>query len=368
MARTSAPDLPQQVREVAEEAPPERVRKTFGPNDLVPTGSTMLNLACADNTDGGFMLGGVVTTPGQSSAGKTIMALTCLAECSINARFDTYELILDDSEERLAFDIGYLFGERVKNSIIPPPLGNSKHIQAFESNLMTLKKQNKKCIYVLDSFDALSSLEELEKEMKKALAMAKSDEAVKALTGSFNAEKAKIAGQTLRMVNDYLEASNSLLLIIQQRRQKMNAGPFGDPWTTSGGEAPEYYSNHRIWYSKIGAIKDNKTGLVVGTNSEAKIKKNSATGKYRDVKFDIYYDYGVDDVGSMIDFMVTEEFWKKNSGHKIDAFELDLLAPRKELIQIIEEDRLESEIRKAVGQAWLVREEEARTKRKPKYL
>jgi len=367
MARTTAPDLASQVREVSEEALPERIRRQLDEADMAPTGATMLNLACSDNPWAGYELGGLVTTPGASGAGKTIVALSCLAECHMLPRFDKYELILDDAEQRLAFDLNYLFGESVANRIVSPRLGNSSTIQNFKANLMTLKKENRQCVYVLDSFDSLASEEELEKEMRKALAMAKSEEAAKKIAGSYGMEKAKIAGEVLRMINDYLKESLSLLIIIQQRRQKHDAGPFGEKFTTSGGEAPFYYSNHQPWFTKMETLKDK--GLEIGTHTKAKLKKNSITGKLRECEFDIYNDYGIDDINSIIDWMLKEEFWKKKSGtHSIDATDLGLLLPRDRLVEAIEQDRMEPDLIKAVGECWLIREEEVKLKRKPKYL
>ena len=334
--------------------------------DLAPSGSTLLNLACTDTPFGAYQLGGMVSIPGASSAGKTILALTCLAECSMLERFDDYDFIFDDAEQRLAFDIKYLFGSKVKKRISPPPLGSGGTIQTFESNLLTLQKKEKPFIYVLDSFDSLSSDEELEKEMRKALAMAKSEEAAKKIAGSYGTEKAKIAGQILRMVNDGLKGTGSLLLLIQQRRQKMNAGPFSDPYTTAGGEAPFFYCNHQVWLDKIGQEKDK--GRVIGTKTRARLKKNSITGKLREAEFSVFYDYGIDNITSCIDFMLEEGFWKK-AGHSINAGKLtgsDKFSKR-ELVNFIEEEGLEVEVAKMVHDAWMQIEEELKLDRKPKY-
>lgn len=372
MARTTPPQsksdnrkkLASQVRNVSKKKPPERTKKELCEKDLVPSGSTLLNLACSDTPEGAFLLGGIVTIPGASSAGKTILALTALAECSMLDRFQKYELILDDAEERLSFDLPYLFGKRVAERIIQPRLGCSDTIQKFEANQLTLLKAHQPFIYVLDSFDSLSSDEELEKEMRKALAMAKSEEAAKKIAGSYNTEKAKIAGQTLRMINNSLKKSQSLLIMIQQRRQKFNAGPFSDPWTTAGGEAPFFYSNHQIWLDKVGSIK--KKDRAIGIETRARVKKNSITGKLRDADFDIFYDYGVDNIGSCVDFMTLEKFWKKK-GAIISADELDFCGERADLIDYIEDRNLEEEMIQAVGKAWLTIEEELRLHRKSKY-
>ena len=76
---------------------------------LIPTGSTMLNCCCSDSPFGGFQLGKIVTAPGPSQSGKSIVAMSTLAAVAHNPAFDEYDLIYDDSEEALEFDTTYLF-------------------------------------------------------------------------------------------------------------------------------------------------------------------------------------------------------------------------------------------------------------------
>lgn len=375
MPRTTMPasvsSIAEQVQEAAQ-APTVRQKKEINPRNLYPTGSTLLNLACSDRARGGFDLGTIVTMPGSSSSGKTMLAVTALADGINDARFSDYAFIYDDAEAALNFDLPYLFGEKVADRIEEPPNGNSDTIQAFSANILNIvRNKGKSCIYVLDSLDSLSSDEELEKEMRKALAMAKSEEAAKKIAGSYGTEKAKILGQTLRMINQELERTKSLLIIIQQIRQKLNAVAFSSPWTTSGGEAPFFYSSHQIWLNKTGTIKSKDR--KIGTSVKVEVKKNKLTGKLRDCKFDIFYDYGVDNVGSMVDWMVSEGVWKK-SGQNIIAEGLGVEGTRPTttgatgtLIEKIEEQGLEPALIKLVAEAWNDIEESLRLDRKPRY-
>lgn len=365
MARSIPADIAEQVVEEANQNIPKRVVKKIKEEDLAPSGSTLLNLACSDTPHGAYELGSIVTIPGASQSGKTILSLTSLAEASMLPRFDEYKLIHDDAEERRAFDLVYLFGKKVADRIEEPPLGNSPTIQKFQANALNLLKSKQPFIYILDSFDSLSSDEELEKEMRKALAMAKSDEAAKKIAGSYNTEKAKIAGQMLRMVNNDLKHSKSLIIIIQQRRQKIGAGPFEEKYTTSGGEAPFFYSQHQIWISKAESIKEQ--GQVIGNAASIKMKKNSLTGKLRDkITFDIYYDYGIDDINSCVDFLLETGYWKKN-GNYIVAEDLDIKEMRTNLVIEIEKRSLERRLIKATHSAWKQREELLKLDRKPRY-
>jgi hypothetical protein len=349
---------------------PAKTSRRVEESTLAPSGSTLVNLACTDNPNGAWMLGGLVTIPGESAAGKTILALTTLAECTYLPRFDDYLLIHDDAEERMAFDLKYLFSERVHNRVVGPPLGNSKTIQSFQANCLTLKKQKKKYIYVLDSLDSLASDEELEKEMLRALALAKSKEAADKIAGSYGMEKAKVAGQILRMINNDLKESNSLLIITQQLRENVGGGMFDPEYITSGGQAPFYYSNHQLWMLK-GAQHKRKE-LVIGGHTRCRVEKNSATGKRRRVEFDLWNDMGIDDVGSCVDWMVDQGFWRErtiNTVKGIAATELDLFLPSKnKLIAAIEDGCLEVPMRAAVGDAWRKLEDSVLLGRKSRYL
>lgn len=305
---------------------------------LIPTGSTMLNLACSDRWEGGFPIGRITTLPGASSAGKTFLTLTSLACCCQQERFDEHMLIYDDVEARCDFDISKLFGRTLKSRMEEPPLGHSDTVQNMQHNLTNLLAGNKPFLYVLDSFDSLSSDEELEKELRKALAAAKSDEAAVKIAGSFGAEKAKIASQVLRMIKRGLSETNSALIIVQQLRQNIGAGTFGKKHTTSGGEAPFFYSHVRPLLKRIKTHKTKDT--KVGVRTQADIEKNSLTGKLRTIEFDIFYDHpGLDDIGSMVDFLVDKKRWKK-VGKSIKASDLELEMPRATLLRVIEKNGL----------------------------
>ena len=310
MIRTKK-SLPEQIVEETKDdiiSPKNKVNSDM----LVPSGLTLLNLSCSDTPFGAYHLGKIVTMPGSSQSGKTFLALNVFAEAAADPRFDNYELVMDDVEEACEFDIEYLFGENTAERIIAPEYDGegplySDTIQDFQSSILRRCKQKnpRSFIWVLDSLDALTSDEELEKEYRNALARAKSAEAVEAIKGSYKTEKAKIIGQVLRMIKAELKATNSLLIIIQQIRSKIGV-VFGKQTTTSGGNAPYFYSTHQVWLTKVGQIGD--PGRKIGTKVKAEITKNKLTGKDRAFDFEVYYDYGVDDAGSMVEFLISEKF------------------------------------------------------------
>lgn len=362
----TAKKITAEIKETAKE-PVELSKdpREFKAEDLISSGSTVLNCACSDTPWGAFKLGTIVTIPGTSQGGKTMEILTVIAEAVRDKRFDDYEIIYDDVEAALEIDVSYLFGERTEKRIKEPPLGPSNTAQNFKGNVLSLTNKGKSFIYGLDSWDALTTDEELEKEMRKALAAAKSEEAAKKIAGSYGMEKAKMSSQILRMIKREVEKTNSLLIILQQLRQNTDRNnPYSPKFVTSGGEAPYFYSTHQCWFSRTEHIKDKD--LRIGSHVRVQVNKNKLTGKYREVTFPIYNDYGIDDTASCVNFMVDEKFWNKD-GHSIEAVDLDLKLRKTELIAHIEENGLERKLQRAVGRAWKEREDSIKLHRKKRY-
>lgn len=378
MKRRRHPDLTAQV-----EISAKREIKRPNPIDtsiLIPSGSTLLNCACSDNPYGAFALGQIVTMPGGSVGGKTMLALTMLAECAVDKRFDAYDLVYDDAEEALSMDVAYLFdpkyptdrplfSERLKG-----PKWDDKNdrpiysetIQDYKADILT-RCDGKPFIAVLDSLDALTSDEELEREYKIAIAKAKSAEAVKELKGSYKTEKARHIGEMLRMVDGKLKKTKSAIFIVQQTRANIGV-IFGKQTITSGGNAPFFYSSHQVWFTKIKPhIRTvNKIKRKTGVRSKVEVTKNKITGKERDFELDIYYDYGVDDVGSCVDFLIQAGHWKKKD-QAIIAHDLNLEAGRAELITKIENEQVERELQAITGRVWGEIEESVRLRRSRRF-
>ena len=366
-------DLTEQV-----EAAAEKKTERPAPTDtslLIPSGVTLLNCACSDDPAGAFVLGQIVTLPGGSVGGKTMLAITMLAECSADKRFDEYDLYYDDGEEAASsIDIPYLFGSKLKDRIKAPAYDEegipipSETIQDFKGRILRLvKESDKPFIYILDSLDALTTAEEIEKEYKKAIAAAKSAEAVSELKGSYKTEKAKHLGEALRMINGKLKKTKSALFIVQQTRDKIGA-TFGKQTTTSGGHAPFYYSFHQVWLTKtnnhtrtVGGIKKK-----IGSRTLAEVTKNKLNGKMQEIEFDIYYDYGIDDVAANVDFLTACKWWKKEK-ETIIAHDLNMKAGRAGLIEKIEKEQAEKELQKIIGKAWLEVEESMRIGRSRRF-
>ena len=152
--------MPKLLKKKSESTPAKVTVKNLKetpPKFLIPTGNTLLNLALSDTPDGGYGVGKMVNLIGDSSSGKTILALTMLAECNINPKFKDYDLIFDDVENALEIDIESLFGRSLAKRI---KFRSSNTIEDWYGSIYNQIVSGIPFISVLDSFDALTSRDE----------------------------------------------------------------------------------------------------------------------------------------------------------------------------------------------------------------
>jgi len=339
---------------------------------LAPTPSTLLNLAMSDDPFGGAACGRMVNLIGDSSSGKSIIAFSLFADANKMEEFDDYRFIYDDAENANSFDEEYLFGKETADRIEPPSYTTyddgeedptpSHTIEDFHCNIMDALDDERPFIYILDSFDAIDSEQDQCKveEMRKARKKGNKD-----TKGSYGLSKPRKSSEILRSIVDKVERSNSILIIVSQTRDNIN--PMSPQKTTrSGGRALKFYATHEIWLVNLKAIKNSKYKKVIGHNVMAKVSKNKLTGKVREISFCIFYDYGVDDITSCINFMVDNGGWKKKK-NTIEAKELKISGTKQKLVELIEKKNLEDKLKRCVGKLWNSIEEEIRLGRKPKY-
>jgi len=356
-----------EIKEAAEEKTPEA--KEIDPNELLSTGSTLLNLACSQNPAGGFLKGHYYILIGDSKSGKTFLSITCFAEAARNPNFKDHRLIYDNSEKGCLIDIEKLFGKKTVDKIEPPSVNKdsgdpvfSEQIEDFYYHVDDAIQDGRPFIYVLDSMDALTSEEEIDKfdEHKKA------SRAGKDAPGSFTDGKAKKNSSGIRKLLGPLSRSGSILIIINQTRDNIGFG--FEKKTRSGGHALRFYCTVEMWSSVEGAIKKTVKGKPrkIGTEIKVKIKKNRITGKEPEVLMPIYPSYGIDDIESCINYLISEGILVKN-GNKIDAPEFKFKGTIKKLVDEIEEKGLEKQLQKLVGRTWNDIEEACALKRKKRY-
>ena len=331
---------------------------------LVPSGSIMLNLACSDTINGAYVVGKVVNLIGDSSSGKTLLALSGLAEMVKNSKFDEYRLIYDDAENACEFGIEKLFGKKVFDRVEPAYKDSNNNwcpsdtIEAFYANVQEILNSKKPFIYVLDSLDSIGSFEEKERAEEILDAIRKD----KGISGSYRMQKARLLSEILRNIVKSIKDTKSLVLIVSQTRDDIGSR-FGAK-TRSGGRALKFYSSHEIWLSVKDDLK--KGDYIIGREGKVKIAKNKLTGKLRRVGFKLYYDYGVDDIGDSIDYLITNDYWQlKKRTILVEDFKVELT--RDVLIEYIEKENKEKELFNLVQNKWNEIEEGLKLNRKSKF-
>lgn len=333
------------------------------------TGSTLLNLACSGRASVGFLPGGLYYLVGDSSSGKTFLTLTCMAEAAANKKYNDYQFIFDNAENGALMNFAKFFGKKMASRLRPPkgtleePIYSST-VEQFYFNVDSVLKQGP-AIYVLDSMDALTTEDEGGKfdEHKKA------NEKGKEVSGSYGTSKAKLNSTYLRVVFNRLRDTGSILVLISQTRDNIGFGAQFNPKTRSGGRALTFYSHLEIWSSVKGHLKTTYKGKPreQGIICQLHVKKNRLTGRDRKIEIPIYHSLGIDDLGSLVDWLVEEGHWSESKG-RIDAKDFDISGYREKVIDHIQQnpERIET-LKRVCQEVWTDIEDAIKVQRISRY-
>ena len=357
----------------------ERNKQEIQRENLLSSGSALLNLACTDTPYGAFIPGRYYLLVGASSAGKTWTMLSIAAESTLSEKFKSYKVVLDEPEEGNNVDIGFYFSKEVADKIQAPRYDSdgqpiySETVEDFYDNinreLDEAEEKGRGVIYMLDSMDALTSAAEIKKTDEQRMAREKGKET----TGSMGDGKAKINSQNLRRVCSRLSKSGSMLFIICQERD--NLGSMVGGKTFSGGNALLFYATLQIWLTHKTEIKATIKGYTrtLGNISKIAIKKNRLTGqRHRDLELPFYHSFGIDDTGSLIDWLLEERHWEGGAKEtaKIKATEFDVELNKEQLARHIESlPNGRKKLYRIVSQVWkeIKKDIEDKVVRKPRY-
>jgi recombination protein RecA len=249
--------------------------------EVISTGSLALDIALGV---GGLPRGRIVEIYGPESSGKTTLTLQVIAACQQlggTAAFVDAEHALDPSyAKRLGVNVDELL-------ISQPDTGE----QALEITDM-LVRSSAVDVVVVDSVAALTPKAEIEGEMGD----------------SHMGLQARLMSQALRKLTANIKRSNTLVIFINQIRMKIGV-MFGNPETTTGGNALKFYASVRLDIRRIGSVKNGDE--VVGSETRVKVVKNKVAPPFKQAEFDILYNEGISRLGEIIELGVTQNLIDK---------------------------------------------------------
>lgn len=400
----------------------KRLSKTV---DFIPTGADLLDTLVGGGEGEGYRNGTIVNFVGDKSSGKTFLACEVIAAAR-NKFKDKLKWVYDDCESGFSFDTTRLYGFE----IMPNTISQRHKSKTIEDGYCNVRefleslKEGEFGIYVIDSLDGLDSREgkKIADDQFKAFKKAKEsdNEKEEKVKGSYRMQKAKYLSDTFFPgLADLIEKKNALLIIISQVRFNVDPMSF-EKFTRSGGKAMDFYCHTVLWLANI--FKMNKKNRAIGVRIKAKNTKSKTPRPYREVFLDLLFDYGIDNVGSNINFLFdlltptgiskdkdSKLIWNSNNDYTMKQLKEFLIEIKKEkyyrkninkvlkrtellewfklnetlfsklekkysnkiskneLINYIEKNELQNELKERTVAKWEAIEESIKTNRKPKY-
>jgi recombination protein RecA len=288
--------------------------------DFISTGSISLDAAIGI---GGIPRGRVIEIFGPESSGKTTICLHIIAEAQKKGGIAAFI----DTEHALDISYAKRLGVDVNNLLLSQPEYGEQALEIVE----TLVRSGALDIIVIDSVAALTPRAEIEGEMGDPTM----------------GVQARLMSQALRKLTAAISKSRTSVMFTNQLRQKIGI-MFGNPETTTGGNALKFYASLRLDVRRIEAIKDGQN--VIGNRVKVKVVKNKVAPPFRETQFDILYNEGISQIGDLIDVAVEQNIIAK-SGSWFSYKEERIGQGRDAVKKFLQEnEKLNTEIRLAVRQ------------------
>ena len=262
----------------------------------VSTGCAMLDVAISNRPYGGLPVGRIVEITGLEQSGKSLVSAHLLAETQkqggVAVLIDTETAVSREFLEAIGVDVSkllYVSADSVEQIFDMTETIIEKVRETSKDRLVTI---------VTDSVAAASTTAEMASDYGK---------------DGYATDKAIIISKAMRKITNMIGRQKISLVYTNQLRQKMNAMPFGDPWTTSGGKALAFHASVRLRLKGTGQIKMKVGGndKIVGMKVRCQVVKNRMGPPLRSTDFEIYFDRGIDNYGSWLKVMKDEKLVKQ---------------------------------------------------------
>ena len=250
--------------------------------EFISTGSSVLDLAIANRPNGGVAVGRITEINGLESSGKSLIGTHILAETQkrggVAVYIDTETSVSREWLETIGVDVSkllYLHVETVEDIF-----------ECIESIIVKIRESDRERLVsiLVDSLAGASTKVEMEADFEK---------------DGWATSKAIIVSKAMRKITQMIGRERIALVFTNQLRQKLGV-MFGDPWTTSGGKALPFHASTRIRLKNMGQIKVGAKNDVIGMKCRAQIIKNRLGPPLRHADFNLYFDSGIDDMGSWL--------------------------------------------------------------------
>lgn len=290
----------------------------------ISTGSSMLDVAVSNRPYGGIPVGRICEINGLEQSGKSLLSAHLLAETQKKGGL----AVLIDTETSVSREFFDAIGVDVSKLLYVTADSVEQIFESMEIIIEKVRKSDKDKIVtiVVDSVAAASTKSEIDADFDK---------------DGYATDKAIIISKAMRKITNMIGREKITLVFTNQLRQKMNAMPFSDPWTTSGGKALAFHSSVRIRLKSMGKIKQKVNGIdrIIGITVRAQIIKNRMGPPLRSADFDIYFDRGIDDYGSWLKVMKENKLIKQGGAwytYELDSTQEEVKFQSKDFVELLD--------------------------------
>ena len=295
--------------------------------EFISTGSTMLDLAIANKPHGGIAVGRITEINGLESSGKSLIGAHILAETQkkdgIAVYIDTENSVSEEFLKVLGIDTTQLLYLQLQTV--------EQIFQAIEEIVLKVREAEKDRLVTIlvDSLAAASTQVEIDADFEK---------------DGWATSKAIIISKALRKITQMIGRQRIALVFTNQLRTKLGV-MFGDPWTTSGGKALPFHASTRIRLKNKGRITDSKKN-VLGMTILAQVIKNRLGPPLRHAEFPLYFESGIDDIGSWLEVMKKHKLVKSAGAWYTytDVAGEEYKFQSKDFLKVLKENSLKDEV------------------------